>query len=181
MKKITFPILALLLITGISCQETIDIEKEKEAIIAVIEKETNAAHRMGGGSWASLVEDWESCFVQDESYVRFRAGKNSYGVIRGWDEFIDPEYIDSLRNVTETPVPGFSRIEFENYQIKVYPESAWAIYDEVHYRDEWELPRTIPSVRFLEKVDGEWKMVLQSWINAHSYEVTEEEVSETEE
>ena len=60
MKKITFPILTLLLITGISCQKKIDIEKEKEAIKAVIEKETNIALGMVGGSWASLIEDYES-------------------------------------------------------------------------------------------------------------------------
>lgn len=28
-------------------------------------------------------------------------------------------------------------------------------------------------MRFLEKVDGEWKIVLQSWINAFSYEVVQ--------
>ena len=44
MKQIIFPVLALMLIAGSSCQEKIDMEKEKEAIKAVIENESISTH-----------------------------------------------------------------------------------------------------------------------------------------
>lgn len=80
---------------------------------------------------------------------------------------------------------GFERLGFTNpknkktdYRIKVYNESAWAIFNE-----DWDLDyqgETLNfigiGVRFLEKVDGEWKIVYMSEVNISSYEDEDEEV-----
>ncbi len=182
MKKYVLTLFAMLLLAGASCQEKIDIEKEKEAIIAVIEKETNATKSIGFDSWASLIEAWESSYVQDESLVIIGGGKNGYVCMKGWEEIaMDPAVRDSLINAAEPPEPVDYRVEYTNYQIKVYPECAWAYYNEDHISSEGELLRHYDCVRFLKKIDGEWEINFSSYFNATSYEEVEEEASETEE
>ena len=75
MKKYSWTLLAIILLTGTSCQEKIDIEKEKEAIIKVLyeEGETFAAFDM---------ESLSALHVQDESDTRLAGTK----VYSGWNE-----------------------------------------------------------------------------------------------
>ena len=78
MKKYVLTLFAIILLAGTSCQEKIDIEKEKEAIIAVIEEETNAF----------LDNDFDrlsNTFVQDETNIRLMAEKSSYTYNLGWE------------------------------------------------------------------------------------------------
>ena len=72
----------------------------------------------------------------------------------------------------------FLKFENTDYKIKVYPESAWAVYDQNWYNNEGELVRLNINVRFLEKVQGKWKIVYVSTINTTSYD---EEIEEGEE
>ena len=169
MKKYLLTLFAFILLAGNSCQEKIDIEKEKAAIIAVIEEETNACI---AGDFTRQSET----YVQDETTVRLAADKNGYEYYAGWEDLSA-----FLKSGTEG---GFERLGFTNpknkktdYRIKVYNESAWAIFNE-----DWDLDyqgETLnfkgPGVRFLEKVDGEWKIVYMSEINQTSYEDDEEE------
>ena len=169
MKKYLLTLFALILLAGTSCQEKIDIEKERAAIIAVIEEETDACI---AGDFSRQSET----YVQDETAVRLAADKNSYEYYDGWEDLST-----FLKNGTEG---GFERLGFTNpknkktdYRIKVYNQSAWAIFNE-----DWDLDyqgETLNfigiGVRFLEKVDGEWKIVYMSEINQTSYEVEDEE------
>ena len=170
MKKIIFSFLALLLIAGsYSCQEKIDIEKEKEAIKAVIEEETNAY----------LDKDFDrlsNCFVQDETNIYLMVEKSSYTYHAGWEnissfykELFEQDWSD-YKNI---------KIEKTNYRIKVYNNSAWAAFDanvEFDYKDEHIVSKAI-GIRFLEKVNGEWRIVYYSSVYTSSYE---EEVEEGE-
>jgi len=52
------------------------------------------------------------------------------------------------------------------------------VYDEIVSNSEGELIRKNISVRFLEKVDGEWKIVYLSYVNTTSYEEEAEEPEE---
>ena len=173
MKKYLLTLFALILLAGTSCQEKIDIEKEKEAIIAVIEEETNAF----------LARDFDrfaATYVQDETNIRLSASKSGYLYRVGWEE-IGSGFKQYFEN---NPEPGTSKYVKTNYKIKVYKESAWAINDESVYNSEGELLRKSKGVRFLEKVNGEWKIVYLSFVNTTSYEEEIEEgegESETEE
>lgn len=166
MKKYVLTLFALILLAGTSCQEKIDIEKEKEAIKIVLEEETNAA----------LDSDFDrlaATYVQDETNVRLSASKSDYLYVVGWEELGSgfKEYFEN------NPEPGTGKFENTNYKIKVYKESAWAIYDQVMYNSEGEVTWENIGVRFLEKVDGEWKIVYLSFVNTTSYE---EEIEEGE-
>ena len=161
MKRIIFSTLTLLLITGSSlCKEKIDIEKEKAAIIAVIEEETNAFRDKDFDRFAAT-------YVQDETNIRLSARKSGYIYVVGWEELGSgfKEYIEN------NPEPSTTdKAEKINYKIKVYKESAWAVNDEVRYDGEGEVSSKLIAVRFLEKVNGEWKIVYLSFVSATSYE-----------
>ena len=78
MKKYVLTLFAMLLLAGASCQEKIDIDKEKAAIIAVIEEETNGYLAR---DFDRLVATW----VQDETNIDLRAGKSGYTYGVGWE------------------------------------------------------------------------------------------------
>ena len=176
MKKIIYSILALLLIVGCSsCQKTIDIEIEKEAIKAVIEEETNSYIDNDYDRFAST-------YVQDKTFIRLNASKDEYNYIVGWgyNYIVGWEEISlAFRENSEgNPDTLLYRFENSNYKIKVYPESAWAVYDENWYDKDGVLTEFNIDVRFLEKVDGEWKIVYLSTINSTSYDKKPEEGEE---
>ena len=176
MKKIIYSILALLLIVGCSsCQKTIDIEIEKEAIKAVIEEETNSYIDNDYDRFAST-------YVQDKTFIRLNASKDEYNYIVGWGynyivgwADMAPVFREGFQGNPDTLLNSFVN---SYYKIKVYQESAWAVYDENWYDREGEFVEYNINVRFLEKVEGEWKIVYVSTINATSYDAKPEEGEE---
>ena len=162
MKKIIFSIFTLSLIAGsIYCQEKIDIEAEKEAIKAIIEEQTNAF----------IDRDFDrlaATHVKDETFIRLRASKSSYGYDVGWED--RSSILEEL--FKNNPVVT-NKFKNTNYKIKVYSESAWAVYDENWYDSEGESLGMNINVRFLEKTDGEWKIVYLSQVTTTSYEEEE--------
>jgi len=168
MKKYLLTLFALILLAGTSCQEKIDIEKEKEAIITVIEEETNAY----------LARDFDrlaATWVQDETIIRLGADKSGYGYWVGWEE-IGSTIKENFEGESE---PVESKEVKTNYKIKVYKESAWAVFDNETYNSEGALTNKSIHVEFLEKIDGEWKIVYLSIVSTSSYE--DEVENETEE
>ena len=168
MKKYLFPLIILIFLAGTSCQEEIDIEKEKAAIIAVIEKETEAFFDCD-------IDRLSATHVQDETNIRLTATKSGYTYDVGWEK-IKSFFLDYFENEAE---PGDFYEVKRNYKIKVYPESAWAVFDNYYYNGEDELLSTSIHAEFLEKVNGEWKLVFYNSIYTSTWE--DEEVNETEE
>ncbi len=166
MKKYVLTLLALILLAGTSCQENIDIEKEKEAIKAVIEEETNAYFDRDFDRFAAT-------YVQNETNIRLDAGKGGYFHIVGWEE-MDSIFKEGFEKYPD-PIKHYQ--VKTNYKIKVYKESAFAVFDNELHNSEGELTKTNIHVEFLEKVNGEWKIVYLSEIHTSSYE---EEVDEGE-
>ena len=170
MKKYVLTLFALILLAGTtSCQEKIDIEKEKAAIIAVIEEETNAY----------LDRDFDrqnECFIQDETAVGILAGKD--GLYDGW-EIISAAYKSIYEN---SPDPTNLKVKNENYKIKVYRDCAWAVYDEYTVDENDSISNGPRCIRFLEKVDDKWKIVLLTGLSREdTNEVGSEVEPETEE
>jgi len=142
-----------------SCTNNIDIETEEEAIKAVIENETNAY----------LMKDSEQRskgFLHDESVIVLVSGKKSYGFAVGYEQIQESHKI----NVERNPIPSTNEFKNLNYKIKVYENSAWVVYDEMLYSGTGEFIEKVINVRFLEKVNGEWKIVYLSHVNTTSYE-----------
>jgi hypothetical protein len=172
MKKIIFSILTLSLIVGsISCQEKVDVAKETEAIKDLIEEATSAFVDRD-------IDRITATHVTDETLIRLGASKNSYNYNIGWEERL----AFTKTYFAENPDPVYVKFENKNYKIKVFPQSALAVYEENWYDNDGEFVYMSINTRFIEKVDGKWKIVYLSVIDTTSYEEeVEEEESETEE
>jgi len=164
MKKITLASLGLIIVLSLSCSEKLDVEKEQAAIKKVIIEETTAFDN----------QDYEgiiNTLVHDSLLIRLSTGKVEHAEVSGWENMA-PWYKD----FTEAELSDYSvKRERSNWRIKVYQNSAWAVYDQVTrftYKGIAD-DRTTREIRFLEKVDGEWKIVMLQVIYVSSYEVDE--------
>ena len=170
MKKIIFLFLALSLFVGNSCQEKIDIAKEEEAIKAVIKKEL--------ALW--LDQDYipESDFVRKVDYaIVINNNGNNHKQTVGYDgiyavlkESSEADWSESVN----------LKVECEDFKIKVYDKVAWAVYYE-QLTGEWKgepLDITHTKVTILEKVDGNWKLVLNSITRLDPCETEDDEDDE---
>lgn len=151
--------IALILIANYACEKKVDVEKEKEAIKVVIENESNSY----------LARDFakqSESFLQDESLIFLGASADDYWFSAGWED-ISIAYQNIYKDQPDSYEGHFT---YENYKIKVYEESAFVQYDEIAYDAEGKFMRKNISVRFLEKIKGEWKIVYLGFVNATSYE-----------
>lgn len=156
MKRYGLLLFALILIAGSSCQKKVDIEKEKQAIMAVINAESEAA-RIGN------VDGLISCYIQDEYNTRLNFGEDSYKIITGWDK-LAPLFKELTPNTeVDTTKISFTK---ENAVIKVMGNTAWLICDNnwKYEAPEGESKWGNIQVTFLEKVDGVWKFSFAAWI-----------------
>lgn len=167
MKKDVLTLLAIILLAGSSCQKKIDIEKEKAAIIAVINEESNAY-------FAKDFPRLAATYVQDETNIRLASEKSGYVYGVGWKEIgsVIKELIESQEPIESNEVKS-------NYKIKVYRESAWAVFENVWYDSEGEFAGKGIHVEFFEKINGEWKIVFLFIVNTSTWE--DEGDNETEE
>lgn len=171
MKNIGSMSTLLIVLFMVSCKQQVDVEAEKQAIIDVINAETQAY----------MDFDFEkviSYYVQDSLDFRLTTGADSYVFLQGWDEveaFFRDELIDSNPNI---PEDTHVNVEKDNFRIKIYENAAYVLCNE-----KWTYTQPgnlieIESlqVRFMEKVDGEWKITFLSFIGTSGYE--EEEMLE---
>lgn len=169
MKNYLLTLFAIILLAGTSCQEKIDIEKEKEAIMAVIQEE--------GDAFAAM--DMERLFavhVQDSLDTRLGLGENSYTIYAGWDE-IKSNFEGSTESGWEIEDPKNLK---ENVILKVTDGSAWLICDNIwkwNYEGE-PGERVNIQITFLEKIEGKWKISFTAFV---AKPVPKEEAEEGEE
>ena len=149
MKIFAGTILAILIFAGASCQSTVNVEQEKEAILAVLQEEVDA----------SMALDKERLFalhVQDDMETRLELGEYGFNTYKGWDEvsallgdFIDRDDVLAGENLVNIK---------ENLIIKVTGNTAWLTCDNIW---EWTIDgekERLSSIQvtFLEKINGEW-------------------------
>ena len=160
MKKTSFIFIAVSLLACYSCQEKIDVEKEKAAIIEVLNAE-------GSAFAANDLERVFALHVQDELATRL----DGYRIYRGWDE-IKSLYESYLAgNIQDTSWKNPRNIK-ENVILKVTGNTAWLICDNI-----WKYEFNNKSVEwgnvqiaFFEKMDGEWKFSFNAFVPARPTE-----------
>lgn len=161
MKTKLLALITIILIAGSSCQKKIDVEKEKAAIIAVIEEETNAFYDRD-------IDGLAATHVQDETNMRLDVGRYGYTLNEGWDNSFIKEYFE------ENPEPVTNYEKKTNYKIKVYDGTAWAEYENDAYNSDGDLQNKSIHVQFLEKADGQWKIDYMSIVNTTSFDQADE-------
>ena len=167
-----YTILLILVMAAVSftgCEQPIDYEKERTAIIAVMEKETQTY----------IDRDFEGMFsthVQDSLNMRLSAGADSYVFAEGWEEVSK----HMMGDETEDDLGPDLHITVEktNFRMKIYPSSAFVVCDQKwtsQYEDDIFEINSI-QVRFLEKIEDEWKISFVSFIGTSGYPDEETEV-----
>jgi hypothetical protein len=143
----------MLLVGAVQVQKQ-DIEKEKQAIMAVMEEESAAWY-------ASDPERFAATYLNDEDFTTVNASKGSCGVQTGWKERMERSTISTKRQLIKekkTPIT-----------IKVYPETAWVVFRNEGLNENGETTSINIVTTFLEKVNGKWKTAYRSQINQGSY------------
>jgi len=166
MKNYLLLFIGVLLIAGTACQETVDVKKEKEAIIAVIKAEKDAYYN----------EDMESLMIyntQDSTYFFMYSSNNNFYANHGFND-----QVASVKEAWENRNPDMTmEIDFKVVELKIFPQCAWAViktmmnYTLNENTNEFKGIETI----FLEKSEGEWKISGQSVVGASSYDVEPED------
>jgi len=140
---------------GTSCKTETNIEKEKEAILGVLDQQS-AAFLSGN------LEEAYAAHTQDEMETRLEMGPYSYNTFRGWDE---------IKALIEDAAPGYMHPGAvntrENVIIKVMGDCAWLTCDNIW---KWELDEGTEGfaniqVVFFEKIEGDWKISFASFYN----------------
>jgi hypothetical protein len=152
--------IATFAVTG--CEKPIDYEKERAAIIAVINEETDAY----------LARDFEACYathVHDSLNMRLTAGPDGYVFLQGWDEV--KRHLASDETEDDLNPELHITVEKYNFRMKIYPQSAFVVCDQTWTASFGDDVNEIPSiqVRFMEKLNDEWKISFVSWVGTKGY------------
>ena len=147
MKKYLWTFVVVILFAGTSCEEKIDIEKEKEAIKTVIFDESQAYMQQDTARLFSY-------YIKDVNQTRLATSCDTIQFYRGWGE------ISTLfKNADFT---GYSNIKNSKdfINIKVIGNVAWAMYKDIWTGNYYETPMesTLYCTMILEKVANEWKI-----------------------
>ena len=145
-----------------ACEQAIDYEKEKAAIIAVMEKETQTY----------IDRDFEGMFsthVQDSLNMRLTAGADNYVFALGWEDV--SRHMTGDQTEDDLGVDLHITVDRTNYRMKIYPQSAFVVCDQkwTTKYDEDVIEINSIQVRFLERIQGEWKISFVSFIGTSGY------------
>ena len=160
-----YTILSALLIAAFAisgCEKAIDYDKEKAAIIALMEKETQTY----------IDRDFEGMFsthLQDSTNIRLTAGVDNYVFAEGWEDV--SKHMTGDQTEDDLGADIHTSVEKTNYRMKICEASAFVVCDQVwssNYGDDVIEIASI-QVRFLEKIDGEWKISFVSFIGTSGY------------
>ena len=141
----------------VSCQQAVDIDSEKEAIKAVIQKSANA--------WTDRnYESMEEVWLHDQKIMRIGASPGGYGITEGWEN-MSTRYKTAFGN---NPEPSPSKEVFVNHRMSIFPEVAHTTVDRYLLTEEGDTIQKALHTYILEKSAGEWKIVnlssVMSWI-----------------
>jgi hypothetical protein len=173
MKNVIFVSLICMILILSSCQQSIDYDAEVKAIKEVIMQETNSFSAQNFPGVAA-------CFVKDSTAIRMSTGAEGHKVWVGWDEKLEP-YFKKAAEADWSEYKILDR-QWTNWKIKVYPQSAWAVYNQhtrYSYREVEGKARSC-EIRILEKDKGKWRIVMLHWIDLVSFEEAEAAAEEAE-
>lgn len=159
--------LAIFVLPFTGCEQALDYEKEKAAIIEVMNKETQTY----------IDRDFEGMYsthVQDSTNIRLTAGADNYVFAEGWEDV--SKHMTGDETEDDLGIDLHITVEKTNYRMKICPSSAFVVCDQKWisaFDDDTTAINSI-QVRFLEKIDGEWKISFVSFLGTSGYEGIEE-------
>lgn len=171
MKKLVYIISSVFIFTLLfnTCQVQVDIEKEKQAVIAVIEEERNAYFDRD-------ISRLEVIWVQDSASKRIFRSETALIILNGWDE-INANYREDIETDIWKDYEDL-KADFSNYEINVYNNSALAYHDIIwsgKYLGD-QVSAVQKRVLHFVKIDGIWEIdfIAQITIPSQLEEISEE-------
>lgn len=165
MKRLVYMPIALLLFLAISCSEQIDPEVEKQAIIDAINAETNAYMDLD-------FERITSFFVHDSLNIRLGVGADDIQYLEGW-KAIEDQYRKELESEdVAADLNAHISVTKDDFKIKLYDHTAYVTCTEKWIYELGETVKEIDSrqIRFMEKIDGDWKIAFLAYIGTSGYD-----------
>ena len=164
MNKPLLVLSTLIFLTCVSCKEKIDIAKEKEAVLKVLQEE-------GDAFAANDLSRLSAIYIQDSTQTRV----TSSTIYKGWSE-LKKLYENYIKlNSTDSSWVNPKNIK-ENIIIKITGNSAWVVCDNIwefeYNNTPWK--QTNMQIAFLEKINGEWKISFDAFIPKPDPESEEE-------
>ncbi|HMP29254.1 MAG TPA: hypothetical protein PKD85_06625 [Saprospiraceae bacterium] len=137
--------------------ETLDFEKEKEAILALIDKETESYYQQD-------FETWKSTYLQSPAFRKFgywEGFSHKLEAYTGFQPLADEKKIQFDNNKT---IWQESSVERTNENFRITKDMAWYTFDQNSYeKDTKKLLGKSLETRILEKENGEWKIAYLSY------------------
>jgi hypothetical protein len=139
--------------------DTVDFEKEKTAILELIQRESE-------GFWEKDFEKYASCWVQEE-YARTLGYWKDGGivVVNGWKE----RAARTKEHMEKSPEanPTATKVRRENLNLRIFKDVAWVTFDQ--YGEDtgdplMDMPGLSRETRILEKQNGQWKIAYVGWM-----------------
>jgi hypothetical protein len=144
-------------ITKQSPPPLVDYAKEQAQILQLIDTESKAF-------WDKDYNTWAACWVQ-KPYIRTMGWWKDGGVtvVKGWEE----RGARTKGYMEEFPEPNPQNVRRENINIRIFQDAAWVTFDQ-YGTDTGEPVMDMPGLsretRFLEKHNGQWKIVYVGWL-----------------
>jgi hypothetical protein len=148
----------LIFLACLSCKEKINIAKEKEAILKVLQEEGNAYA-------ANDQKRVFAVFIQDSTSLKLEQ-RSSNQIYTGWDE-IKKSYESELNFlISNNTFWKNPKNQKENIIIKVVGNSAWVLCDNIwkYEANNAEVKTTNMQIAFFVKINGEWKFSFNGFI-----------------
>lgn len=157
MKKIIVLLILAIPLMNLSCEKPpSDPEKEKEAIIALIEEETQSYYDKD-------FERWSACYVHSDDNIWIMAQRNWHDYRDGWET-----QADGMKSAFETE-KEINREVKKPIQIKVYDKSAWIVFESEQFDENKESVVKQRATYFLEKPDDKWKIIYTNRVYGGTY------------
>ena len=161
MKKFLLALFAFSLLAVVCCQDESGIEKEKKAIIAVIEAEKTAYYK---ADVAGLDESW----VQESDSRKLFLTSHGITELKGWDEIHQNNAETLERDWTE----HVETVQYSNYSINIYGNTALVYHDSEHQITDHEIESVLSMRRIIHlvKINDEWKIdLLAMYFMPHNF------------
>ncbi|MEO1259279.1 MAG: nuclear transport factor 2 family protein [Bacteroidota bacterium] len=137
----------------------VDFEKEKAAIMKVVEGESAAF-------WNKDYEKYASYWVH-EDYIRTMGWWEDGGVtvVEGWEE--RGGRTKKHMEASPEPNPTAAKVIRKNINLRIYKDVAWLTFDQ--YGEDtgdnlMDMPGLSRETRIFEKHNGEWKIAYLGWL-----------------
>ena len=154
MRRIFISLLVIGMFGATCAPETIDVEAEKAAIRQLIERRYNEYNNKDFDGWASTI-------VNGQNTHMYWATKSGYGERIGWD--VIGSYFKKV--MEDNPEPSPREHVFENFNYRIWKDTAFVTFDYYTEGNKEEDPDFIPTknIYVFEKTEEGWKC--SSWVN----------------